>query len=52
MSQATMSGVVNGVDVERLGVTVQTVQQDPTRASYRFRAANRWIDSGHNRSTI
>ncbi len=52
MSQATMSGVVNGVDVERLGVTVQTVQQDPTRASYRFRAANRWIDGGHNRSTI
>lgn len=52
MSQATLSGVVNGVDVERMGATVQAVQQNSSLASYQFRTANRWIDGGHNRSTI
>lgn len=52
MSQATLSGVVNGVDVERMGTTVQAVQQNSSLASYQFRTANRWIDGGHNRSTI
>ena len=52
MSQATMSGVINGVDVDRLGATIQAVQQNTTLATFRFRAKNRWIDGGHNRSTI
>lgn len=52
MSQTTMSGVVNGVDVERLGQTVQAVQQNPDLGTSQFRAVNRWISGGHNRSTI
>jgi len=52
MSQATMTGVINGVDVDRLGATIQTVQQNTSLATFRFRAKNRWIDGGHNRSTI
>jgi len=52
MSQATMSGVINGVDVDRLGATIQAVQQNTSLATFRFRAKNRWIDGGHNRSTI
>lgn len=52
MSQATMSGVINGVDVERLGQTVQAVQQNPSLGTSQFRAINRWISGGHNRSTI
>lgn len=52
MSQATMSGVMNGVDVERLGQTIQAVQKDPGLAKSQFRAINRWVDGGHNRSTI
>jgi uncharacterized OsmC-like protein len=52
MSQATINTVVNGVDVERMGATVQAVQQNPTLAIFQFRAANRWITGGHNRSTI
>ncbi|HET8580001.1 MAG TPA: OsmC family protein [Nitrospiraceae bacterium] len=52
MSQATLSGVVNGVDVERLGATIQAIQQTPTLAASQFRAKNRWIMGGHNRSTI
>jgi len=52
MSQTTMSGVINGVDVERLGQTVQAVQQNPSLGASQFRAVNRWINGGHNRSTI
>ena len=41
MSQATMSGVINGVDVDRMGTTVQAVQQNPSLAAFQFRATNR-----------
>jgi uncharacterized OsmC-like protein len=47
-----MSRVINGVDVERLGQTVQAVQQNPSLGTSQFRAVNRWINGGHNRSTI
>lgn len=52
MSQATISGVINGVDVNRLGETVNAIQQNPSLATSQFRATNRWINGGHNRSTI
>ena len=52
MSQVTMSGVVNGVDVEKLGGTMHAVQQDPSLAAFQFRATNQWINGGHNRSTV
>jgi uncharacterized OsmC-like protein len=52
MSQATISKVINGVDVERLGETVKAIQQSPSLATSQFRATNRWINGGHNRSTI
>jgi uncharacterized OsmC-like protein len=52
MSQATISRVINGVDVERLGETVKAIQQSPSLATSQFRATNRWINGGHNRSTI
>lgn len=52
MSQATISGVINGVDVDRLGGTVKAIQEHPGLAASQFRATNRWINGGHNRSTI
>jgi len=52
MSQTTMSGIINGVDVDRLGRTIQTIQQNPGLGTSQFRAVNRWISGGHNRSTI
>ncbi|HSE58854.1 MAG TPA: OsmC family protein [Nitrospiraceae bacterium] len=51
-SQGTISHAVNGVDVGRLGETVEAVRQQPSLAAFQFRAANRWIGGGHNRSTI
>ncbi len=52
MSQTTMSGVINGVDVDRMGATTQAVQSNPSLATFQFRAANQWIGGGYNRSTI
>jgi uncharacterized OsmC-like protein len=52
MSQATISGIINGVNVDRLAETVTAIQQNPNLAVSQFRAANRWINGGHNRSTI
>src|SRR5215510_9615032 len=52
MSQATMNGVINGVNVDRMGATIQAVRQNTSLATFKFRAKNRWITGGHNRSTI
>ena len=52
MSQDTVNRMVNGVDVARLGQTVEAVQREPSLAACQFRAVNRWVGGGHNRSTI
>ena len=52
MSQATISGAINGVNVDRMGGMIQTVQQNPDLATFQFRAKNRWVTGGHNCSTI
>ncbi|MCQ4348993.1 OsmC family protein [Pseudomonas stutzeri] len=54
-SQATamqQTQQVNGVDVGALFDTIKAVKQDPGLAEFQFRASNRWIDGGLNRSTI
>ncbi|HET9961052.1 MAG TPA: OsmC family protein [Nitrospiraceae bacterium] len=52
MSQATFSTIVNGVNVDRLGETVQAITSQPALGRGQFRARNRWISGGHNRSSI
>jgi len=52
MSQATITEIINGVNVDRLGGMIQTVQQNPNLGSFQFRAKNRWMTGGHNCSTI
>jgi uncharacterized OsmC-like protein len=52
MATMTAQGIVNGVDVDRLVGTIQAVGGKPELAAFRFRAVNRWIQGGHNRSTI
>jgi uncharacterized OsmC-like protein len=52
MSQGTIGRTMNGVDVARLGQTVAAVQQQPSLVAFQFRAVNRWVGGGHNRSTI
>ncbi len=42
---------INGVDVERLKDTVNAVREDPSLAKFVFRARNKWLGAGRNRST-
>ena len=42
----------NGLDMEALVGTVATVKQDPSLGQFEFRATNRWVDGGENRSRI
>jgi len=47
-----MDGFVNGVDVDRLKGTVQAMEAVPELAKFTFRATNRWMKGGFNRTTI
>ena len=47
-----VTNIVNGVDVDRLFGTIDHISAQPTLARFQFRARNRWIDGGHNRTTI
>ena len=47
-----VSTTVNGVDLERLGATIEQIGADPTLGRFAFRVHNRWIDGGHSRTTI
>ncbi len=43
---------MNGVNVTALFDTIKAVKADAGLADFQFRASNKWIDGGHNRSTI
>jgi uncharacterized OsmC-like protein len=49
---ATVESKLNGVQVKELAKTIEAIQGDPTLAKFQFRAANRWMDGGHNQSRI
>jgi uncharacterized OsmC-like protein len=50
--QARPAGTINGVDVDRLFGTIDTIEEKPAIAKFQFRAANRWLGGGLNRSAI
>ena len=43
---------LNGLDINALVATVAAVKNDPALGRFEFRARNRWIGGGENRSTI
>jgi uncharacterized OsmC-like protein len=43
---------VNGLDLEAMTATLAALKSNPSLAAFQFRAKNRWIDGGENRSTI
>lgn len=43
---------INGVDVEKLSNTIDAIKKDPKVAKFNFRAKNKWVHGGHNRTTI
>ena len=44
--------IINGVNVDQLFGTLDAVKEQPSLATFQFRAQNRWIDGAHNQSTI
>lgn len=52
MNQVIEQTKVNGVDVGQLETTIDAIQQTPEIAKFTFRATNKWVTGGHNRSTI
>lgn len=53
-TEATHSAetIVNGVNVTRMGETINAVKNDSKIAKFQFRAKNKWVYGGHNQTTI
>jgi uncharacterized OsmC-like protein len=50
--QAEVNQVINGVDVTKLGETIQAIQNQPELADFKFRSTNEWQGGSQNRSTV
>jgi len=44
--------MVNGVAVDKLFNTIGAIKDDPEIARFQFRATNKWINGGHNQTSI
>jgi uncharacterized OsmC-like protein len=44
--------MINGVNVDELFGTIEAVKGAPVIAKFRFHADNKWMDGGHNRTSI
>ena len=44
--------IVNGVNVSKLFGTVEAIKGNPEIAKFNFKAKGKWINGGHNRTTI
>lgn len=44
--------VVNGVNVTQLFNTIDAVKGDSKIAKFKFRVKNKWVNGGHNRTTV
>jgi uncharacterized OsmC-like protein len=51
-AQLAASARMNGLDTAAMTATVEALKNDPSLARFQFRATNRWIDGGENRSRI
>jgi uncharacterized OsmC-like protein len=49
---AVKQKMVNGVDVDQLFATIEVIKGAPDVAKFQFRLRNKWINGGHNHSTI
>lgn len=52
MQTTTMQTTMNGLDLEAMAQTLAALTANPELAQFQFRARNRWISGGENRSMI
>src|SRR5262245_34356290 len=43
---------INGVNIDQLFSTIDAIRDNPGLAKFEFRANNRWINGGHNRTSV
>ena len=48
----TKPNLMNGVNLDQLFGTINAIKENPELAKFKFRNSNRWINGGHNRSTV
>ena len=48
----TEQQILNGVNVDGLVQTIDTIKDDSSIAKFNFRAKNQWIDGGENKTTV
>jgi len=51
-AQKQKSTLLNGVDVNQLFGNIDTIKSAPALGKFKFRANNKWINGGHNHTTI
>ena len=44
--------ILNGVNVDAVKDLISTLSEQPDLANSKFRVSNKWIDCGHNRTTV
>ena len=44
--------ILNGVNVDAVKDLISTLTEQPDLANSKFRVSNKWIDCGHNRTTV
>jgi uncharacterized OsmC-like protein len=49
---AEQQQIVNGVNVDEYFATIDAVRTDAEIAKFNFRAANKWVNGGNNRTTV
>ena len=52
LTAAKPTTALNGLDTQQMAETATALRTNPTLAQFEFRARNRWISGGENRSTI
>jgi len=51
-AQKQKSTALNGVDVDQLFGNIDAIKDAPVLGKFKFRANNKWINGGHNQTTI
>jgi uncharacterized OsmC-like protein len=51
-TQKAEPATVNGVNVDQLFGTIDAVKSAPVIGKFKFRAKNKWINGGHNKTSI
>jgi hypothetical protein len=51
-NQKENENIVNGVNVTNLFGTIDAITENPTISKFNFRAKGKWINGGHNQTTI